>query len=1741
MPVLTPAPINDLDRYPAASPCLIESLEGRVMLTTWNLQSTASTANTTNGVTVDYAEFALAHSNGNPWSDWGKGLVHSNGKLYAAIGDHLGLNGNAWIYEYDPSTKVLKALADVQTALPIQPTDYGYGKVHGRLSEGTDGNIYFATYWGTTNNDANYVGDHVLQYNPTTNAISDMGMPEPGYGYPSTNMWSNGKIFYAEAFNKLTDPNYEIHFLAYDLTTHTVKYFGGHTGSTYGRSFFVDANGNAYFNNGSGHLDKYDPNTNAVTELAAVMPGSNIRQITRPDSQGRMYATLQDTSNLFRFDPANGSFTTLTNVGADTPAMELDPTGRYIYYMPGGHNAWGTSNDPLIQYDIQTNTKRTITTLSDYASATYANYLGGSYNLTISPDGKVVYIVFNADKNAATKTGFGNPTLMAIHIPADGQTVFPAGFNFTDATAAAGIAPLTSGQYFHSSAWGDANGDGRPDLFVGAFNDANGTMGPNRLMINNGNGTFRQSVQASLNISNARSAGAAFADLDNDGDQDLILVTNYRSTVPSLNHLYRNDGNDGNGNPIYTDVTAGSNLNIASFSGRTPFVLDYDNDGKLDVFLQEDIFGGNKSSHLMRNLGNMVFQDVTAAAGLPTDINGLGGAVGDVNGDGFVDLIIAQTILKSSPNTNLPDNRLYLNNGNGTFKAASAATLAVLNSSAWKMKAGNDDWTAGAALGDLNNDGRMDLVVGAHNESALKHLDSGAWPNLIRVYLNTGNDASGSPQFTDVTASTGIVGIYAKQPDLHLEDVDNDGYLDIETSAVLGLNGDSSNLQPVIYRNQLGDTGTLGFALNPGLDPATWVNWQSPLLPGPVNPRYYPGGGMADYDGDGKLDFFGQEALETTKYTSPLMRNTSPNSNHWIGVQIDRGVGAGNRFGIGSVVEIYKAGQSGVASALLGKKTISLSDGFSTGSLANAHFGLGLGNSVDVLVRLPGGAILTRNGVSANQTVTVTDTVQPPTDQPPTLTTISTFTGGTEDTPYTFTYEALAAAANEADADGDPITFRVEAVLNGTMTRNGVTVVPGVTALSPGESFLWTPSANINGTRVAFMVTAYDGELTSSTPVNVNVTLAAVNDAPTLTTITTLAGGTEDTAYTITYAALAAAANEADPDGDALSFRVESVVTGTLTKNGVAVVPGTTLLSSGESLVWTPAANASGTLSAFSVKAWDGVLASATAITVKVTTAAVNDAPTLTAITTLGTATAGSAFSITYTALAAAANEGDVDSSGLSFRVEAVFSGTLTKNGVAVVPGTTLLASGETLVWTSSAAAAGTTPAFSVKAWDGTLASATAVTVNVTVSGVNVAPTLTAINTLTGASEDAAFTITYAALAAAANEADVNGNPISFRVESVLSGTLTKGGVAVVPGTTLLSSGESWVWTPVANANGTIGAFTVKAYDGSLASATAVNVNVSVAAVNDAPTLTAISTIGTATAGQAYTISYATLAGAANEADVDGNPLSFRIESVLAGTLTKNGAAVVPGTTLLSSGESLVWTPASNASGTVGAFTVKAYDGALASASAVTVNVTVQQPVQTVVYLSDLTPSSWSNGLGPYEKDKSNGGQAAGDGKTITLNGVTYAKGLGTYANSSITYNLSGQYATFLANIGVDDEVGSAGSVIFRVWADGVKIYDSGSMTGSSTTKSLNLSVAGRNQLRLEVNKNGNNKSDSADWAGARLTPAAGAVVLGQAAPSASPSTFSTAQPISATLSGSTSNDPASQNLFASLATLASL
>lgn len=145
--------------------------------------------------------------------------------------------------------------------------------------------------------------------------------------------------------------------------------------------------------------------------------------------------------------------------------------------------------------------------------------------------------------------------------------------------------------------------------------------------------------------------------------------------------------------------------------------------------------------------------------------------------------------------------------------------------------------------------------------------------------------------------------------------------------------------------------------------------------------------------------------------------------------------------------------------------------------------------------------------------------------------------------------------------------------------------------------------------------------------------------------------------------------------------------------------------------------------------------------------------------------------------------------------------------------------------------------------------------------------------------------------------------------------------------------------------------------------------------------------------------------------------------------------------------------------------------------------------VETTYYLSDLCAvGSPINAWGPIERDLSNGEQAEGDGGPLTIDNVIFSKGLGTHAPSDIAFALGGNCSTFTAQIGVDDEMRSAGSVVFEVWGDGTRRYQSPLLTGASAATPVEVTVSGVQELRLVVSDNGGNGSDHADWGDAKLT-----------------------------------------------------
>jgi len=495
---------------------------------------------------------------------------------------------------------------------------------------------------------------------------------------------------------------------------------------------------------------------------------------------------------------------------------------------------------------------------------------------------------------------------------------------FKDVTSAVGLEEGLKGMNGHSVAWGDVNNDGFPDLFVGTFANhqekdyefrGHGAYPePDKLFINNKGLSFTEVTNSPTEIK-GMSSGAVFADFDNDGYLDLISshIATRSSQNPVLtrpNYLFRNDGR---GRMI--DVSAKSNLVFNSdsvpCSVRNTFVLDYDGDGMIDLLMQDDDVWqwSVGKSHLMRNMGNMIFKDVTTEAGLPENFNGLGGFVGDINGDTWPDIFFAQTSV------------MYINNRNGSFRKLEYDFFDPRYTG--NARSGNENWTCGAELGDLNGDGLLDMVMGDHfqNTKTFEHK--------IRVFINKGINSAGDPEFEEVSNKVGIKAVDQKEPHVAIEDFDNDGDMDILVAT----------REHFIYTN----TG-------PGPDGLPFFTGPSGSNAPSGGLDYWPAGPTADFDRDGRLDFFGAQWY--AYITSPLLKNVTEGATDYIAIGINI-PSEKNRNGIGATIRIFKPGQSMKKGALLGIKSISIANGYSSGTTAEAHFGTPGYDKVDIEVKMP--------------------------------------------------------------------------------------------------------------------------------------------------------------------------------------------------------------------------------------------------------------------------------------------------------------------------------------------------------------------------------------------------------------------------------------------------------------------------------------------------------------------------------------------------------------------------------------------------------------------------------------------------------------------------------------------------------------------------------------------------------------------------------------------------------------------
>jgi hypothetical protein len=316
--------------------------------------------------------------------------------------------------------------------------------------------------------------------------------------------------------------------------------------------------------------------------------------------------------------------------------------------------------------------------------------------------------------------------------------------------------------------------------------------------------------------------------------------------------------------------------------------------------------------------------------------------------------------------------------------------------------------------------------------------------------------------------------------------------------------------------------------------------------------------------------------------------------------------------------------------------------------------------------------------LTKNITITISDE-----NDAPIITAISPLQGQPEDLPTTISYSTLLS--NATDADGNTIQFKVISLTSVSLLVNGSPFESNTNhTITTGQNLVWTPAQDQNGTLNAFTIKAFDGTLYSTTPVPVLISVAPDNDKPTLTSISTLQGQPEDLPTPISHADLLANANANDIDGDTIQFKVVSLTSGSLLVNGSPFERNTNhTITTGQNLVWTPDKNINGITAAFTIKAFDNSLLSATEVTVSVNVTPVNDAPTLTTISTLQGQPEDLPTPISYSDLLAKANENDIDGDTIQFKIINLTSGSLLVNGSPFERNTNhTITTGQNLVWT---------------------------------------------------------------------------------------------------------------------------------------------------------------------------------------------------------------------------------------------------------------------------------------------------------------------------------------------------------------------------------------------------------------------------------------------------------------------------
>lgn len=433
-------------------------------------------------------------------------------------------------------------------------------------------------------------------------------------------------------------------------------------------------------------------------------------------------------------------------------------------------------------------------------------------------------------------------------------------FKFEDITEKSGIAAAQG--WCTGATMADINGDGLPDIYICRSADDNPAMRRNLLYINNGPATtggpatagspvtFTESAAAYGLADEGFSTQAAFFDYDKDGDLDLFLINHslHQFTTGAIENpgwrkesrpafeckLYRNDFNQAQHHPVFTDVSAqaGIHSDVLTF-GLGLAISDINNDGWPDVYVSNDF---NEPDYLFINNGptspaspgaasHVTFTERLSDCMDQTSLYSMGNDAADFNNDGFIDLMTldmlpednhTQKMHSGAENFNkfqqlfnrgfyyqYSRNMLQKNNGDGTF--SEIGQLAGVS---------NTDWSWSALFSDFDNDGNKDLLITNGYVKDYTDMDFLKYSADNAMHANTSDKETAIKEtIAKMPASPGASYLYRNNGNTTFTRANTDwgldqktvsagaAYADLDNDGALDLVINNTNEYAGIYRN----------------------------------------------------------------------------------------------------------------------------------------------------------------------------------------------------------------------------------------------------------------------------------------------------------------------------------------------------------------------------------------------------------------------------------------------------------------------------------------------------------------------------------------------------------------------------------------------------------------------------------------------------------------------------------------------------------------------------------------------------------------------------------------------------------------------------------------------------------------------------------------------------------------------------------------------------------------------------